>query len=104
MQNYYQNQRGSNKQHQKQTQINTKNILYIGELPPDMDEYELNQFLLSKDKKFIIDSLTVKKTRENKSFAYVKFSCQFEGKHFLIKITKLKRHVNCYICVRLETI
>ncbi len=81
MQNYYQNERGPTKpQNTKPSQINTKNILYIGELPPDMDEYELNQYILSIDKNFIIESLIVKKTRENKAFAYVKFSCQFEGK------------------------
>ena len=82
MNSYYQNEKVNTKQPQKQQHINTKNILYIGELPPDMDEYELNQFILSKDSKFIIDSLIVKKTRENKAFAYVKFSCQFEGKEY----------------------
>jgi len=79
MKNYYQGTNTKPTKQNSKSEINTKNVLYIGELPPDMDEYELNQYILSKDGKFIIESLIVKKTRENKSFAYVKFSCKFEG-------------------------
>jgi RNA recognition motif-containing protein len=57
--------------------INTNVVLYLGELPKDLDQYELHQFIMEQGK-FNIESLTVKPTKENKSFAYVKFKSKVE--------------------------
>ena len=68
MMNYYQGPKPSK---QSKT-LNTNLVLYLGELPPDVDQYELHQFIMSQGK-FNVESLNVKPTKENKSFAYVKF-------------------------------
>jgi RNA recognition motif-containing protein len=73
MLDYYQNQKPKNKG------INTNVVLYIGELPPDIDQYELHQFIMSFGK-FSIESLLVKPTKENKAYAYVKFKSKTDGK------------------------
>ena len=73
MLNYYQEQKP-----QKTKGINTNVVLYIGELPLDVDQYELHQFIQSFGK-FNIESLLIKPTKENKSFAYVKFKSKMEG-------------------------
>lgn len=78
MLNYYQDQNTPTKP-QKQKALNTNVVLYIGELPQDVDQYELHQFIMTFGK-FTIESLIVKPTKENKSFAYVKFKTKSEGK------------------------
>ncbi len=72
MLNYYQEQKP------KAKAINTNVVLYIGDLPPDVDQYELHQFIQSFGK-FNIESLLIKPTKDNKSFAYVKFKTKSEG-------------------------
>jgi hypothetical protein len=78
-------------QNQKQQRIKQPNIaqiIYLGELPGDIDQYELDQFIRSKGN-FDVESLTVKPTKENKSFAYVKFKNRNQGKFkFLLKKIK----------------
>ena len=54
----------------KQEKVNTKKVIYLGGLPPDVDKYELNQFILSQGK-FNIDEMMTKNTP--KPFAYIKF-------------------------------
>jgi hypothetical protein len=74
--NYY----GPQNQKQPRTkQPNIAQIIYLGELPKDIDQYELDQFIRSKGN-FEVESLTVKPTKENKSFAYVKFKNRNQGK------------------------
>jgi polyadenylate-binding protein len=79
MMDYYQQQ--APQQGQKPTKvpknINTNVVLYLGELPPDVDQYELHQFIMSHGK-FNVESLIVKPTKENKSYAYVKFKTRSE--------------------------
>lgn len=79
MMDYYQNQ--GQKQVQKQSKqvktLNTNVVLYLGELPPDIDQYELHQFIMSQGK-FNVESLVVKPTKENKAYAYVKFKSKSE--------------------------
>lgn len=77
MYNYY----GPAQKQQKVKQPNLAQIIYLGELPRDVDQYELDQFIKSKGD-FDIESLTVKPTKENKSFAYVKFKNKSQGKEF----------------------
>jgi RNA recognition motif-containing protein len=77
MLDYYQNQKP-----QKNKGINTNLVLYVGELPPDIDQYELHQFITSFGK-FNIESLLIKPTKENKSFAYVKFKSKLDGNNFI---------------------
>jgi polyadenylate-binding protein len=73
MMNYYQGQKPT-----KQSKaLNTNVVLYLGELPPDVDQYELHQFIISHGK-FNVESLIVKPTKENKSYAYVKFKTKSE--------------------------
>jgi len=71
--NYYQGQ----KQSKQPKALNTNVVLYLGELPPDIDQYELHQFIMSQGK-FNVDSLIVKPTKENKAYAYVKFKSRIE--------------------------
>ena len=40
----------------KQEKVNTKKVIYLGGLPPDVDKYELNQFIL-KQGKFNIEEI-----------------------------------------------
>ena len=73
--NYY----GQTQKQQRTKQPNIAQIIYLGELPKDIDQYELDQFIRSKGN-FEVESLTVKPTKENKSFAYVKFKNRTQGK------------------------
>ena len=75
--NYYFDEPGSKQQQRKEKPTNTKLIIYLGELPPQVDQFELNQFILSKGK-FTIESLYVKNT-QSQSFAYVKFKSAGEA-------------------------
>ena len=63
---------------QKPRQINLAQIIYIGELPKEVDQYELDQYIKSLGN-FDIESLSVKPTKENKAFAYVKFKNKTQG-------------------------
>ena len=85
--------------------LNTRVVLYLGELPPDVDQYELHQFIMSLGK-FNIESLIVKPTKENKSYAYVKFKNEIEvekarlllnlksWKNYVIKAEQFKQKSN----------
>jgi polyadenylate-binding protein len=73
MMNYYQGQKPS----KQSKMVNTGVVLYLGELPPELDQYELHQFIMSHGK-FNVESLIVKPTKENKSYAYVKFKTKSE--------------------------
>ena len=75
--NYYFDEPGTKQQQRKEKPTNTKLIIYLGELPPQVDQFELNQFILSKGK-FTIESLYVKNT-QSQSFAYVKFKSAGEA-------------------------
>jgi polyadenylate-binding protein len=79
MMDYYQQQtpQQGNKPNKVPKNINTNVVLYLGELPPDVDQYELHQFIMSNGK-FNVESLIVKPTKENKSYAYVKFKTRLE--------------------------
>lgn len=63
---------------QKQKPIQLGQLIYIGELPKDFDQYELDQHIHSLGN-FDIESLIVKQTKENKAFAYVKFKNKVQG-------------------------
>lgn len=88
MMNYYQEQKP------KEKNVNTNLVLYLGELPPEIDQYELHQFIMSHGK-FNIESLIVKHTRGNKSFAYVKFKSKSEVDRArkVLHMKSLKDHV-----------
>jgi polyadenylate-binding protein len=77
MMDYYQNKNQNPKQAKPIKALNTNVVLYLGELPPDVDQYELHQFIMSFGK-FNIESLVVKPTKENKAYAYVKFKSKLE--------------------------
>lgn len=79
MMDYYQQQapQQGQKPNKVPKSINTNVVLYLGELPPDVDQYELHQFIMSHGK-FNVESLIVKPTKENKSYAYVKFKTRSE--------------------------
>ena len=66
----------------KEKPMNTKQVIYIGELPANCDQYELNQFILSQGN-FNIDYIFVRKGKDNKSFAYVKFKSTLEAMNAL---------------------
>jgi RNA recognition motif-containing protein len=83
-------------------------ILYIGELPPNIDQYELYQLIQSKGK-FEIESLTVKTTKDNKSYAYVKFRNRSDAeiakkllhlenvRHYIIRVQNFDVHSKDHI-------
>lgn len=55
----------------RQEKVNVKKFIYLGELPPNIDRYQLNQFILSQGN-LQIDSIMIMGNPE-KPFAYVKF-------------------------------
>lgn len=78
MMNYYQDKRTPNNKQQKEKSINTNFILYLTELPQEVDQYDLHQHIMSFGD-FNIESLIVRPTKDKQSFAYVKFKTKAEG-------------------------
>ena len=64
--NYYLEGTDSKPRQKKEKAMNTKLVIYLGELPPNVDQFELNQFILSQGK-FNIESLYVKNAPETTS-------------------------------------
>jgi polyadenylate-binding protein len=77
----------------KQEKVNTKKVIYLGGLPPDVDKYELNQFILSQGK-FNIEEMMTKNFP--KPFAYIKFKTKDEAQEAL-KVLHLKEFKNYII-------
>ena len=77
----------------KQEKVNTKKVIYLGGLPPDVDKYELNQFIL-KQGKFNIEEMMTHNGK--KSFAYIKFKTKEEAAEAL-KVLHLKEFKNYII-------
>ena len=77
----------------KQEKVNTKKVIYLGGLPPDVDKYELNQFILSQGK-FNIEEMMTK--NNPKPFAYIKFKTKDEAQEAL-KVLHLKEFKNYII-------
>ena len=77
----------------KQEKVNTKKVIYLGGLPPDVDKYELNQFILSLGK-FNIEEMMTRNTP--KPFAYIKFKTKEEAQEAL-KVLHLKEFKNYII-------
>ena len=77
----------------KQEKVNTKKVIYLGGLPPDVDKYELNQFIL-KQGKFNIEEMMTK--NNPKPFAYIKFKTKDEAQEAL-KVLHLKEFKNYII-------
>ena len=44
--NYYLEGTDSKPRQKKEKAMNTKLVIYLGELPPNVDQFELNQFIL----------------------------------------------------------
>ena len=77
----------------KQEKVNTKKVIYLGCLPPDVDKYELNQFIL-KQGNFNIEEMM---THNGKNpFAYIKFKTKEEASEAL-KALHLKEFKNYII-------
>ena len=86
----------------KQEKVNTKKYIYLGGLPPEVDKYELNQFILSQGK-FNVEEIMI---NEKKSFAYLKFKTKEEAaealkalhlkdfKNYIIKAEPFKSNKN----------
>ena len=77
----------------KQEKVNTKKVIYLGGLPPDVDKYELNQFILKQGNFNIEEMMT--HTGKN-SFAYIKFKTKEEASEAL-KALHLKEFKNYII-------
>ena len=77
----------------KQEKVNTKKVIYLGGLPPDVDKYELNQFIL-KQGNFNIEEMMTHNGK--KSFAYIKFKTKEEALEAL-KVLHLKEFKNYII-------
>ncbi|MCQ2818135.1 MAG: hypothetical protein MJ252_12790 [archaeon] len=78
----------------KEKEINTKLVVYFGELPPDVDRSELDYFLTEQG--FQTDSLYVKTGKGNKNFAYVKFKTAGEAAR-AVRTLHLKSYKDCII-------
>lgn len=79
------------KEEKKAEKIKTNLILYIGNLPGEIDNYELYEMIRSHGN-FSVDSMNIKKTREeNTAFAYVKFGSKKE-----VEEAKKKIHLSSY--------
>ena len=71
----------------------TKKIIYLGGLPPDVDKYELDQFI-KKQGDFHVEEMMTKNTP--KPFAYIKFKTKDEAQEAL-KVLHLKEFNNYII-------
>lgn len=92
---YYLEANETKPRQKKEKAMNTKLVIYLGELPPNVDQFELNQFILSQGK-FNIESLYCKNGKDNKSFAYVKFKTIQEANR-AVKTLHLKPFKNYII-------
>ena len=90
---YYQEAKSNENIVVKQEKVNTKKVIYLGGLPPDVDKYELNQFILSQGKFNIEEMMT---HNGKKSFAYIKFKTKEEALEAL-KVLHLKEFKNYII-------
>ena len=90
---YFNNDEKNEKILVKQEKVNTKKVIYLGGLPPDVDKYELNQFIL-KQGNFNIEEMMTK--NYPKSFAYIKFKTKEEAQEAL-KVLHLKEFKNYII-------
>jgi len=90
---YYNNENKNEHLVVKQEKVNTKKVIYLGGLPPDVDKYELNQFILSQGKFNIEEMMT---HGGKKSFAYIKFKTKEEALEAL-KVLHLKEFKNYII-------
>ena len=90
---YFNNDEKNEKIIVKQEKVNTKKVIYLGGLPPDVDKYELNQFILSQGK-FDIEEMMTK--NYPKPFAYIKFKTKDEAQEAL-KVLHLKEFKNFII-------
>ena len=90
---YFNNEDKNEKIIVKQEKVNTKKVIYLGGLPPDVDKYELNQFILSQGK-FNIEEMMTRNTP--KPFAYIKFKTKDEAQEAL-KVLHLKEFKNYII-------
>ena len=90
---YYKNETKNEHVVVKQEKVNTKKVIYLGGLPPDVDKYELNQFIL-KQGNFNIEEMM---THNGKNpFAYIKFKTKEEASEAL-KALHLKEFKNYII-------
>ena len=92
---YYNNNNEMKSEHVivKQEKVNTKKVIYLGGLPPDVDKYELNQFIL-KQGKFNIEDLMTHNGKN--SFALIKFKTK-EDANEALKVLHLKEFKNYII-------
>lgn len=63
--------------------LNTDNILYIGNLPNNVDQYDLSKFINSYDPKLIIKSISVRPVGSSKAYSYVKLQNKAQGSLFI---------------------
>ena len=70
--------------------VKTSLILYIGNLPENIDNYELFELIQSAGE-FSVDSMNIKKTKEKSAYAYVKFKNRFE-----VEKVQKKLHLSTY--------
>ena len=58
-------------------------IIYLGELPYNIDSYEIHEFIISKTG-IKPETINVQRTKDNKAYAYVKFFSKEAG---IIRLT-----------------
>jgi len=90
---YFNNEEKGEKIIIKQEKVNTKKIIYLGGLPPDVDKYELDQFI-KKQGDFHVEEMMTK--NYPKPFAYIKFKTKDEAQEAL-KALHLKEFNNYII-------
>ena len=68
-------------------------ILYLGELPNEIDSYELHQYIFTKTgvKPFTVN---VQRKKEKKAYAYVKFNSKDEGKINIKSAEKVRETIH----------
>lgn len=74
----------------KENKIKINLILYIGNLPANIDNYEVYE-LIRKFGDFNIETMNIKKTKDNSAYAYVKFKNKKE-----VEAAKEKLHLSNY--------
>ena len=89
---YYQSDGKSQSRRQKEKPINTKKFIYLGDLPPNTDQYQIDKLIHSLGP-YQIESINVNSGKENKSYAFIKFHSTIDATK-VIELLNMKEYNN----------
>jgi RNA recognition motif-containing protein len=91
---YYQSDGKSQSRRNKEKPINTKKFIYLGDLPPNTDQYEIVN-LINSYGQFQIESINMNTGKDNKSYAFIKFKSTIDATKVieLLNMKEFKNHI-----------